>query len=74
LLLVNLGPNLQLDPAPEPLLAPPADSEWDLLWSSEDPKYGGTGTPEIETDENFRIPGQAAIVLRPVPLNTKPTH
>jgi maltooligosyltrehalose trehalohydrolase len=74
LLLVNLGPNLHLDPAPEPLLAPPADSEWDLLWSSEDPKYGGTGTPEIETDENFRVPGQAAVVLRPVPLIAKPTH
>jgi maltooligosyltrehalose trehalohydrolase len=74
LLLVNLGRNLHLNPAPEPLLAPPADSEWDLLWSSEDPKYGGTGTPAVETDKGFRVPGQAVVVLRPVLLNTEPTH
>ena len=43
LLLVNLGIDLHLDPAPEPLLAPPTDSEWTTLWSSEDPKYGGIG-------------------------------
>ena len=34
LLLVNLGVDLHLDPAPEPLLAAPADSEWSILWSS----------------------------------------
>ena len=44
LLLVNLGLDLRLDPAPEPLLAPPEECVWELLWSSEDPAYGGTGT------------------------------
>ena len=66
LLLVNLGIDLHLDPAPEPLLAPPADSEWIILWSSEDPKYGGIGTPPLDiANENWRIPGHAAVLLRP---------
>ena len=65
LLLVNLGRDLHLDPAPEPLLAPPADRRWRVLWSSEDPCYGGTGTPEPDTEQNWRIPGRAAVVLVP---------
>ena len=65
LLLVNLGVDLHLDPAPEPLLAPPESSVWTTLWSSEDPKYGGDGTPPLDTAENWRIPGHAAVVLKP---------
>jgi maltooligosyltrehalose trehalohydrolase len=69
LLLVNLGIDLHLDPAPEPLLAPPAECLWTTLWSSEDPKYGGIGTPPLETpppgaDENWQIPGHAAVLLK----------
>lgn len=66
LLLLNLGIDLHLNPAPEPLLAPPADSVWTILWSSEDPKYGGIGTPLLDTDQNWRIPGHAAVVLKPI--------
>ena len=65
LLPVNLGRDLRLDPAPEPLLAPPAESSWRLLWSSEDVRYGGGGTPPLDSDENWRIPGEAAVVLVP---------
>jgi maltooligosyltrehalose trehalohydrolase len=67
LLIVNLSVDLRLNPAPEPLLAPPADSEWMTLWSSEDPKYGGIGTPPLDGEENWRIPGHAAVVLQPNP-------
>lgn len=63
LLLVNFGLDLNLDPAPEPLLAPPLQHRWKLLWSSESPVYGGSGTPPPETDDNWRIPGQVAIVM-----------
>src|SRR5262249_38647606 len=49
LLLVNFGRDLHLDPAPEPLLAPPEDREWTVQWSSEDPRYGGYGTPAPDT-------------------------
>jgi maltooligosyltrehalose trehalohydrolase len=71
LLLVNLGRDLHLDPAPEPLLAPPADSEWTTLWSSEHPRYGGTGTPQLDTEENWRIPGYAAVLLKPEPKHAR---
>jgi hypothetical protein len=67
LLLVNLGADLDLDPAPEPLLAPPADALWRVLWSSDDVAYGGEGTAPLETRYNWRIPGHAAVVLEPMP-------
>ena len=70
LLLVNLGRDLHLDAAPEPLLAPPEGRRWEILWSSESPRYGGSGTPPVETDEGWRIPGHATVVLFPQPLET----
>jgi len=68
LLVVNLGRDLHLDPAPEPLLAPPEGMRWQVLWSSEDPKYGGTGTPPLDSEENWRFPGHAAVALYPIPM------
>jgi len=49
LVLVNLGADLRLTPCPEPLLAPPAGRRWEVLWSSEDPGYGGSGVVHPET-------------------------
>jgi maltooligosyltrehalose trehalohydrolase len=70
LLVVNLGPDLRLVPAPEPLLAPPEGMCWRTLWSSEDPRYGGSGTPPPESeDEGWAIPGEAAVALRPGPCD-----
>jgi maltooligosyltrehalose trehalohydrolase len=66
LLLVNLGRDLNLDIAPEPLLAPPAQREWQIAWSSEDPTYGGRGAAPVETDDGWHIPGNAAVVLTPI--------
>lgn len=69
LLIVNLGVDLDLEPVPEPLLAPLTGSRWEVLWASEDPKYGGGGAPPPEDEEGrWRLPGQAAVVLRLVPL------
>ncbi len=65
LLVVNLGADLELNPSPEPLLAPPAACRWHEIWSSDDPPYGGCGTAPLDTSENWRIPGQAAVVLCP---------
>jgi maltooligosyltrehalose trehalohydrolase len=70
LLVVNLGRDLHLDAAPEPLLAPPEGQCWETLWSSEDPRYGGSGTPPLETDQGWRIPGHAAVALMPRRLET----
>ena len=67
LLLVNLGRELSVDPAPEPLLAAPTGAHWKVQWSSEDPRYGGFGTPPVEGDAGWHLPGESAIVMRPVP-------
>jgi maltooligosyltrehalose trehalohydrolase len=68
LLLVNLGTDLQFNPSPEPLLAPPPGLRWEKLWSTDDPEYGGCGTPPLDTEQNWQIPGEAAVVLYPVPF------
>lgn len=67
LLVVNLGRDLHLEPIPEPLIAPPEGMEWQVLWSSQDLRYGGCGTPSVEKHAVWRIPGEAAVVLKPVP-------
>ena len=65
LLLVNLGAELRLAVAAEPLLAPPEGQRWQVLWSSEDPRYGGAGTAEPETEaQNWRLAGHAAVLWR----------
>ncbi len=43
LLIVNLGADLSLSSVPEPLLAPPAETRWEVRWSSEDPSVRGDG-------------------------------
>jgi maltooligosyltrehalose trehalohydrolase len=65
LLLVNLGLALALNVAPEPLLAPPENRRWALLWSSEEVRYGGEGALHPEREEHWVLPGEAAVVLAP---------
>ncbi len=64
LLVVNLGVDVDARAFPEPLVAPPDGHKWTLRWSSEHPDYEGCGTPEIESDSGWRIPGHSAVVLR----------
>jgi len=63
LLIVNLGPDLSLIPAPEPLLAPVTGGRWKLVWSSDHPRYGGPGVLSPITDKGWRVPGGSGIVL-----------
>lgn len=72
LLLVNMGADLALSPAPEPLLAPCQNRDWQLLWSSLHPAYGGDGTPPLRTDAGWRLPGMTALVLSPTASGDKP--
>ncbi len=72
LLVINLGLDLHLNPAPEPLLARVEGCEWALKWSSEDPRYGGCGTPSMESEVGWQVPGHAAVVLAPKPANSGP--
>ena len=67
LLVVNLGRDLIPNPLSEPLLAPPGGRNWTILWYSENPRYGGIGAPPVDTDEDWRIPGHAALLLGPAP-------
>jgi maltooligosyltrehalose trehalohydrolase len=69
LMLINIGVDVNLNPAPEPLLAPPEERLWTVLWSSEDCRYNGYGTPAIETRNNWLLPGRACVVLRPAPAS-----
>jgi maltooligosyltrehalose trehalohydrolase len=63
LVVVNLGPDLELRPAPEPLLAPPAARDWRLIFSSEDVKYGGMGRREPYRDGLWALTAQSANVF-----------
>jgi maltooligosyltrehalose trehalohydrolase len=64
LLIVNLGVDIDAASFPEPLVAPPDGHRWTVRWSSEHPDYEGCGTPEVEGESGWRIPGHAAVVLR----------
>lgn len=69
LLLVNLGADLDLEIAPEPLLAPPAGRRWSLQFSTEDPRYGGSGCPAPDTEqEGWFLPGRCAMLVQASPI------
>lgn len=71
LLVVNLGHDLNYNPAPEPLLAAAEEKRWSILFSTENPKYGGWGTAPLETDVNWSFPGEAAVLLAPRDLTAE---
>jgi maltooligosyltrehalose trehalohydrolase len=71
LLLVNFGTQEEFSPSPEPLMAPPPDHEWQTLWMSEAPQYGGIGMRTVATDVGWTIYAESAVALHAVPV-TKP--
>lgn len=73
LILVNFGTELLICPSPQPLLAPPADRGWQLLWSSDNPRYGADYSPPLETTSGWRLPGECAVVLKAVPRELVPS-
>jgi maltooligosyltrehalose trehalohydrolase len=68
LLVVNLGLDLTPAPMPEPLMAPPENRAWKILWSSEAPCYARGGTPPLYREGVLHIPGESALVLAPGPV------
>jgi maltooligosyltrehalose trehalohydrolase len=66
LLIINFGDSKTLKPAPESLLAPPLSCRWETLWTSESPLYGGTGAIAIASEEQWVLPAETAVALRPV--------
>jgi len=63
LILINFGADFKLSPSPEPLLAAPNGTSWKILWSSEDCRYGGGGTPPLFTNQDWIVQGHSALVL-----------
>ena len=66
LLIVNFGERRILHPASEPLLAPPAGYQWETVWTSESQRYGGVGTVATATPEQWILPAESTVALRPV--------
>lgn len=64
LLIVNLGPDLQLVPCAEPIVAPQNGKSWRVLWSSEKAAYNGNGTPVLD-EANWAVPAHSAVLLGP---------
>jgi maltooligosyltrehalose trehalohydrolase len=71
LLLVNFGQQQVFSPAPEPLLAPPDNHEWQTLWTSEAPEYGGLGMVSVTTDVGWNLFAEATVALHAV-RSTRP--
>jgi maltooligosyltrehalose trehalohydrolase len=63
LILINLGRTLTLRPNAEPLLAPPRNGRWEMMWCSDDPKYRGPGCPALRTAGTWKLAGHSAVVM-----------
>jgi maltooligosyltrehalose trehalohydrolase len=71
LLLVNFGERQVLHPASEPLLTPPSGCRWETLWTSDSQRYGGGGTVATAAPEQWILPAEAAVAVRPVSVRSK---
>jgi maltooligosyltrehalose trehalohydrolase len=68
LLVVNLGADIDRGSFAEPLIAPPAGTDWEVAWSSEDAAYGGSGVAEIvKPTGRWFVPAESAFVMVPGP-------
>ena len=71
LVFVNLGRDLHWHPTAEPRVAPPPGTDWRIIFSSDDPQYGGSGTALLDT-KHWGVPGHATVVLSPQPESEHP--
>lgn len=65
LLIVNLGTDLHLDSVPDPLMAAPAGMDWKAVWASENPRYGGCGSPVNNMNGKIYIQGESTVLYIP---------
>ena len=66
LLIMNFGEHQVFHPASEPLLAPPTGYRWETLWTSDSRRYGGSDAAASATVDQWILPAESAVVLRPV--------
>lgn len=63
LLVVNLGRDVDRVCEAEPLLAPVRGGRWRLIWSSDDPRYGGPGVRTPCLNPGWALPAMSAVLL-----------
>ncbi len=61
MLVVNLGPELVLASPAVPLQAPPAGASWEIVFASEDPRYGGAAVTIPKLNRVGGWPSKSAI-------------
>jgi maltooligosyltrehalose trehalohydrolase len=61
--IVNFGRDLNPGSLADPLAAPPGGGQWRVLWSSEDPRYGGSGAADFSPARGWHIAGHSTLVL-----------
>jgi len=66
LMLVNLGERQVLRPASEPLLASPSSCRWETIWTSDSLRYGGADRMAVVAQEQWVLPAECSVVLRPM--------
>ena len=64
LLVVNLGEDFDYESAPEPLLAPPQGRSWEVMWSSDAPRYGGPGVVNPCREDGWSLPSESAVLIK----------
>ncbi|HVU49676.1 MAG TPA: DUF3459 domain-containing protein, partial [Polyangia bacterium] len=67
LLILNLGADYEPRSSSEPLVAAPRGHRWRLVWSSDDPRYGGAGARGPQEDRELFAAGETAVFLAAVP-------
>ncbi len=72
LLLMNLERDLEYYPLAEPLLAPTKKKSWELIWSSDNPCYGGPGILHPCQENGWKLPAHTAILLKAVGEEERP--
>lgn len=71
LLVVNLGAQFEYKPSPEPLLAPVNDGSWKLVWSSDDPRYGGSGITNPCSKSGWRLAAESTVFFSSVNIQKR---
>lgn len=71
LLVVNLRAQFEYKPSPEPLLAPVNDGSWKLVWSSDDPRYGGPGITNPCSKSGWRLAAESAVFFSSVNIQKR---
>jgi maltooligosyltrehalose trehalohydrolase len=68
LAVMNLGEDQEILPS-DPLLAPPADCRWRVIWNSEDLAWGGAGSgPPEDAGGRWCLTAESLVLLEAAPL------